>query len=50
MTGRWIFKEEFVLLLRLAGFARWACFSTPERDRLDIGLDECQSYWIATKE
>jgi SAM-dependent methyltransferase len=49
MTARWIFKEEFVLLLRLGGFARWACFSTPERDLLDIGLDQCQSYWIATK-
>ena len=49
MTARWIFKEEFVLLLRLAGFERWECFSTPERDLLDIGLDERQSYWIATK-
>ncbi len=49
MTGRWIFKEELVLLLRLAGFARWACFSTPEGDRLDIGPEEQQSYWIVDK-
>ena len=49
MTARWIFKEEFVLLLRLAGFARWACFGTPEGDRLDIGPEERQSYWIVEK-
>ncbi|HWQ11555.1 MAG TPA: class I SAM-dependent methyltransferase [Roseiflexaceae bacterium] len=49
MTGRWIFKEEFVLLLRLAGFARWAYFGTPEGERLDIGLEEQQSYWIVEK-
>jgi SAM-dependent methyltransferase len=49
MTARWIFKEEFVLLLRLAGFEHWEYFSTPERDLLDIGFDACQSYWIATK-
>jgi hypothetical protein len=46
MTSRWIFKEEFQLLLRLAGFERWESFSTPERDSLEIGLDETQSYWI----
>jgi SAM-dependent methyltransferase len=49
MTSRWIFKEEFRLLLRLAGFARWEGFSTPERDPLTIGLEGSQSYWIAQK-
>lgn len=49
MNGRWIFKDEFQLLLRLAGFERWQCFSTPNRDPLEIGLDETQSYWIAHK-
>ena len=49
MTGRWIFKEEFVLLLRLAGFARWAYLSTPEGDWLDLGPEEQQSYWIVEK-
>jgi SAM-dependent methyltransferase len=49
MTGRWIFKEEFVLLLRLAGFARWSYFSTPEGDRLELGPEEQQSYWIVDK-
>jgi SAM-dependent methyltransferase len=50
MTGRWIFKEELVLLLRLAGFTRWICCGTPEGDRLEVGLDEQQSYWIVTKD
>lgn len=49
MTGRWIFRNEFQLLLRLAGFARWEAFSTPERDQLVVGLDETYSYWIAEK-
>jgi SAM-dependent methyltransferase len=50
MTGRWIFKEEFQLLLRLAGFEHWACFGSPEGDPLEIGLEEVQSYWIASKD
>ncbi|MFC1996588.1 class I SAM-dependent DNA methyltransferase [Chloroflexota bacterium] len=49
MTGRWIFKDEFQLLLRLAGFEQWQYFSTPDRDPLEIGLDEAQSYWIVDK-
>jgi SAM-dependent methyltransferase len=50
MTARWIFKEELVLLLRLAGFTRWTCSGTPEGDRLDLGPEEQQSYWIVDKE
>jgi SAM-dependent methyltransferase len=50
MNGRWIFKEEFQLLLRLGGFERWACFGTPEGDPLEISLDEVQSYWIVYKD
>lgn len=49
MTGRWIFKAEFQLLLRLAGFAHWEFFGTPEGTPLEIGLDEVQSYWIVYK-
>jgi SAM-dependent methyltransferase len=50
MTSRWIFKEEFVLLLRLAGFARWSYFSTPEGAPLELGPEEQQSFWIVDKE
>jgi SAM-dependent methyltransferase len=49
MTGRWVFKDEFQLLLRLAGFEHWQCFSTPEKEPLEVGLEEAQSYWIASK-
>ena len=47
MTARWIFKDEFQLLLRLAGFERWQSFNTPEQDPLEIGLEDTHSYWIA---
>jgi SAM-dependent methyltransferase len=49
MTGRWLFKAEFQLLLRLAGFDHWESFRTPARDPLELGLAETQSYWIAYK-
>jgi len=48
ITGRWIFKEEFQLLLRLAGFEQWEVYGTPDRDPLELGLDESQSYWVAS--
>jgi hypothetical protein len=49
MTGRWIFKEEFALLLRLAGFTRWAYFGTPELEPLDLGPEGKHSYWVINK-
>ena len=49
MNGRWIFKDEFQLLLRLGGFARWAYFGSPTGGQLDLGPDEQQSYWIVEK-
>ena len=49
MTGRWIFKDEFQLLLRVAGFERWECYATPELDPLQTGLEETFSYWIVPK-
>jgi SAM-dependent methyltransferase len=49
MTSRWIFKDEFQLLLRLAGFEHWESSGTPEGDPLVVGLDETFSYWIAKK-
>jgi SAM-dependent methyltransferase len=50
MTGRWIFKEEFQLLLRLAGFDHWEAFRTPERDPLEVGVEGTHSYWIVRRE
>ena len=49
MTGRWISKEEFQLLLRLAGFDDWVSFRTPERHPLEIGVEGTHSYWIVHK-
>lgn len=49
ITGRWIFKDEFQLLLRLGGFSNWEYFSTPDRDPLQIGLEDTIGYWIAYK-
>ncbi len=49
MTSRWLFKEELMLLLRLAGFRHWTCSATPEGDPLELGPAEQQSYWIVDK-
>ena len=49
MTARWIFRDEFQLLLRLAGFEQWEVYSSPEGDPLVTGLDETYSYWVVQK-
>lgn len=49
MISRWIFKEEFQLLLRLAGFEYWEAFGTPERAPLEIDVEGSHSYWIVRK-
>jgi SAM-dependent methyltransferase len=41
---------RLLLDIRLAGFTRWECFSTPEREPLRVGVDEVNSYWIAYKD
>jgi len=46
--ARWIFKNEFQLLLRLAGFAL-GIFRHARRRPAEIGLDETRSYWIIDK-
>jgi SAM-dependent methyltransferase len=49
MTARWIFKDEFQLLLLLAGFERWEAYGSPDGDRLVTGLDGTNSYWVIQK-
>ncbi len=49
MNGRWMFRDEFQLLLRLAGFTHWACYGSPTGDPLNLGPDEQHSYWIIDK-
>lgn len=49
MIRRWIFKEEFQLLLRLAGFEHWETYGSPGDALLEVGLDDVHSYWVAHK-
>jgi SAM-dependent methyltransferase len=49
MTARWIFKDEFTLLLQLAGFTRWAYFGTPDGEELNLGPEDQHSYWVVEK-
>jgi SAM-dependent methyltransferase len=49
MSGRWIFKEEFQLLLRLAGFRQWESYSSPDGAPLKVGLEDVHSYWVVDK-
>ncbi len=50
MTGRWVFKGEFQLLLQLAGFKRWDAWGTLDGGPLVIALEETSSFWIAYKD
>jgi len=49
MISRWIFKEEFQLLLRLAGFEYWETFGTPQGAPLEIDVEGSHSYWVVRK-
>lgn len=49
MSGRWFYKEEFQLLLRLAGFEHWEVFGSPTREPLIEWQQSTQSYWVAMK-
>lgn len=49
MHGRWIFKDEFQLLLRIAGFTRWESFGSSTGDPLILGSNGQHSYWIVEK-
>ena len=46
MNSRWIFKEEFVALLKLAGFQQWQVFGSPEGEALSLSERGALSYWI----
>ena len=49
MTARWIFQDEFQLLLRLAGSEHWKASGSPDGAPLITGLDETYSYWVVQK-
>ena len=51
MTSRWIYKEEFQLLLRMAGFERWSlygsCDGRPFPDPEETNDRRAIAYWVA---
>ena len=47
MTVRWIHREEFKLLLRLAGFERWNLYGDFDKTSFDSNSDEM--IWVAEK-
>lgn len=49
MSGRWVNKEEFQLLLRLAGFSSWQSFGDPDGGPLVLGKESISSYWVANR-
>lgn len=50
MTARSVFLSEFQLLLRLAGFQRWAVWGGPNEEPLALSHDGTLSYWIAYRD
>jgi len=47
MTVRWIFKEEFQLLLRLAGFEEWTLYG--DFDKSEFGETSKELIWIVER-
>ena len=50
MQARWIHTEEFRLLLRLAGFARWELYGSHALAPYVGSARMTDAYWVATKE
>ena len=49
MTARWIYKEEFQLLLRLAGFSRWQLFGTHDSQPYAGAKEIGTTYWVVDR-
>jgi SAM-dependent methyltransferase len=49
LYGRWIYKEEFQLLLRLAGFSHWQLYGSPDGAPYEPGDGMGLSYWVVEK-
>lgn len=48
MTMRWIYKEEFRLLLKLAGFTEWELYGDFDKSRYSYESQEMM-IWIVKK-
>ena len=49
MTARWIYKEEFQLLLRLVGFSRWQLFGTHDGQPYAGSKETGTTYWVVER-
>ena len=49
MRGRWIYTEEFKLLLRLAGFSKWQLFGSHDGQPYKGGKEMTLAYWICER-
>ena len=49
MTARWIYKEEFQILLRLAGFSRWQLFGTHDGQPYAGSKETRTTYWVVDR-
>jgi SAM-dependent methyltransferase len=47
MSVRWIYREEFKLLLRLAGFVKWDLYG--DFDKSEFNSDSGEMIWVAEK-
>ena len=47
MTVRWVYREEFKLLLRLAGFTEWELYG--DFDKSQYSYESPEMVWIARK-
>ncbi len=46
---RWIYPEEFQLLLRLGGFDRWQFFGSQDCEPYAGSAKETNTYWVVTR-
>jgi SAM-dependent methyltransferase len=49
LRGRWIYKEEFQLLLRLAGFAHWKLYGSPAGKPYSATDGMGSTYWVVER-
>ena len=49
MLTRWIYPEEFQLLLRLGGFERWELYGSHDCEPYVGSAQVVNTYWVVTK-
>ena len=49
MTARWLYQQEFQLLLRLAGFSRWQLFGSHDGQPYASSQEAATTYWVVER-